>query len=346
MVLCQKQFKEFHDEIKLKEENETLKEKREIIKKRIKEHLPDGDYDSYSFFNQGSYAMSTGIKPIDDGYDIDLGLYFDMSKDDVKPIEAKQWVMDAVGDHTDDVKMKKPCVTVTYKAGYHVDLTVYATNNHNGKVYLAKGKPTGDDKDIFWDESNPKDLIEEIKNHLTDKEDRRQFRRVIRYLKRWKDLKFTKGNGRPTGIALTSCVYHWLTIQKDEDVFTGKKTYRDLDALINVVNEMISRFEDNWEEVDGEFKNMPRLKVKLPVEPKPELFEKMTSKQMETFKEKLEKLLGALEDAKSKSDPTDAAEILQKQFGSDFPVPPRPTTGKKSAARAVIPSSESAMSDK
>ncbi|MEM5671311.1 hypothetical protein AAHB54_03000 [Bacillus cereus] len=91
---------------------------------------------------------------------------------------------------------------------------------------------------------------------------------------------------------------------------------------------------------------MPRLKVYLPVEPKPELFEKMSYKQMKTFKEKLETLLEALEEAKGKTDPTDAAEILKEQFGNDFPVPEKSTTGKKAMAAAVISSSESASEER
>ncbi|MGF7535123.1 nucleotidyltransferase [Bacillus mexicanus] len=346
MASCRSQFNEFHEKIKLKEENADLKEKRDIIINKLKKNLKDETDYNFEPFNQGSYAMNTGIKPLDGDYDIDVGLYFNMSKDDVDPIEAKKWVFkvleDQLEDQTSDVSIKKPCITATYEEGYHVDVTVYATENNDGKVYLAKGKPTSKAEDKFWDESNPKDLIKEIRDHLSDKDDRRQFRRIVRYLKRWKDIKFDSVNGKPTGIALTSCVYHWLEIQKDVDQFSGKTTYNDLEALINIVSKMLSRFELYWVEVDGEYKFMPRLKVHLPVEPKPELFEKMTDKQMSTFKEKLETLLKALEEAKEKTDPTDAAQVLKGQFGDDFPVPERPDTAKKSAARAVIPSSESA----
>lgn len=342
MVLCTTQFNQFHEAIKLKEENETLKEKRDIIINKIKEKLPDEASYDFTIFNQGSYAMNTGIKPLGSDYDIDVGLYFDMSKEDVKPMVAKQWIYDALEGHTSDIKIKVPCVTVSYKDGYHVDITVYATTNNDGKVYLAKGKPGSLEENKFWDESNPKDLITEIRNHLSDKDDRRQFRRVVRYLKRWKDIKFNSGSGKPTGIALTSCVYHWLTIQKDEDIFAGTKTYRDLDALIDIVTKMLSKFYDEYVLVDGEYKFMPRLKVNLPVEPKPELFEKMTSKQMVTFKERLAVLLDKLQEARDHSDPTDAAEILRTQFGDDFPVPPKSTTGKRAYAAPVIPSSESA----
>jgi hypothetical protein len=342
MALCKKQFKEFHDVIKLKEENEILSSKRDIIIKRIKDKLPEETQYNFTIFNQGSYAMNTGIKPLDSDYDIDVGLYFDMSKDDVDPIAAKNWIYNSLVGHTSDVKIKTPCITVTYAAGYHVDVTVYAANNSDGKVYLAKGKPNGKEEDKRWDESNPKDLIKEIRNHLSDKEDRRQFRRIVRYLKRWKDISFSSVNGKPTGIALTSCVYHWLDIQKESDTFTGTTTYKDLDALINIVSKMISNFQLDYVKVDDEYKFMPRLRVHLPVEPKPELFEKMTYKQMNTFKEKLEGFLKALEEAKAKTDPTDAAEILKRQFGDNFPVPEKSATGKKSMAAAVISSSESA----
>lgn len=341
MALCQKQFFDFHEKIKLTEENEVLREKRDIIVERIEKNIPE-NAKKFTIFNQGSYAMNTGIQPLNSDYDIDVGLYFEMSKDDATPIEAKQWVYDAVKDHTKDVKFKNPCITVTYAAGYHVDITVYSAVNSDGKVYLAKGKPNSNEENKKWEHSNPKDLINTINGHLADENDRKQFRRVVRYLKRWKDIHFTSVNGKPSGIALTSCVYHWLTIQKDVDSFSGQTTYRDLDALIGIVESMFTRFVSVIEVEDGEVKTYHRLSVQLPVAPYPDLFEKMTNKQMKTFKEKLEALLDALNDAKTKTDPVDAAEILQKQFGSDFPVPPRPDTGKKSMQTAVIPTSESA----
>jgi hypothetical protein len=341
MALCQKQFEAFHDNIKLKKENEELREKRKIIVDRIKENIP-AEAKPFSIFTQGSYAMGTGIKPLDENYDIDVGLYFDMSKEDTQPVEAKQWVYKTVEGHTDNIIFKIPCITVTYAAGYHVDITIYSSNNEDGKVYLAKGKPTSKSEDKKWDESNPKDLITTIRDNLVDADDRKQFRRIIRYLKRWKDINFKSITGKPSGIALTSCVYNWLTIEKDLNSFTGNSSYRDLDALISTVSSMISHFENVWELEDGQYVSYPRLTAKLPVAPFPDLFEKMSNKQMKTFKEMLEVLLITLNDAKLEFDPTDAAEILQKKFGEDFPVPPRPSTGKKSVATAVIPSSESA----
>lgn len=344
MALCIKQFSDFHDNIRLSGENDILKEKRDIIVNVIKENMPEEASKNFTIFNQGSYAMHTGIKPLDDDYDIDVGLYFEISTEDVLPVDAKKWIMDAIEDHTKDIKMKDPCITVKYAAGYHVDVTVYSANNSDKKVYLAKGRLTSEEKNKYWEESNPKDLIKEIRDHLSDKDDRKQFRRVIRYLKRWKDENFKdSGNGRPTGIALTSCAYEWFESKKDVDPFDGNRDYRDLDALIYLVNKMINNFKNEYAtDNDGSIYIVERLKVSLPVEPHPDLFMKMTNKQMEKFKDKLEILLEKMEEAKGKADPIDAAEIIQTQFGKDFPVPPRPITGKRAIHQAVIPSSESA----
>lgn len=90
MANLQKEFIEFHDLIKLKidDENAKLKEKRDIILNRLS-HKISSDAKSYTHFNQGSYAMATGIIPLAGEYDIDVGLWFDMSKDDIKPMAAK-----------------------------------------------------------------------------------------------------------------------------------------------------------------------------------------------------------------------------------------------------------------
>lgn len=342
MADCRTQFNKFHDAIKLREENEILKSKRDIIINKLNEKLPEETDFTFTVSNQGSYAMRTGIKPLDDDYDIDIGIYFSMSNNDAKPVEAKKWIEKSLSDHTDDVKIKMPCVTVTYQAGYHVDIAVYTTNNIDGKSYIARGKPTSEADYKCWDESNPKDLIKTIKEYSSDEDDRKQFRRVVRFLKRWKDVNFTSVNGKPTGIALTSCVYHWLEVQKTTDLFDGRSTYKDLDALIDIVEKMISKFVFESILIDGDYKLMPRLEVKLPVEPRPDLFEKMSYKQMETFKNKLEALLESLKEAKGKTDPTEAAEILKKKFGEDFPVPSKSSTAKQSLIPPVISSSESA----
>lgn len=84
MADLQTQFLGFHSAIRLGtyEENSFLRDKRDLIieqlKSRLKEKKDEG-YPQYErSFNQGSYALNTGIKPIRDGdYDIDVGVLLD-----------------------------------------------------------------------------------------------------------------------------------------------------------------------------------------------------------------------------------------------------------------------------
>lgn len=346
MANVQKYFEEFHDNIKLSDtdENQVLREKRDIILNRLKNNIA-ADAPTYETFNQGSYAMGTGVKPIDGEYDIDVGIKFNLSKDDyTDPVAVKEWVYDAVKDHTSNVSMKRPCVTVTYlKNGepeFHVDLAVYAANNSDGKLYLAKGKLYSDDENKSWDVSDPLKLINTIRDNYQDVDDRKQFRRIIRYLKRWKNEKFSiDGNAAPNGIGITVAAYNYLNISKQLDFSSGKYKYDDLEAIKNLVQSLINKFQSEYRSDDKNW--VERLHIYLPVEPYNDLFEKMTDKQMEDFKVKLDDLKTALEDAQAEADMHEACKILESKFGSDFPIPPKDETGQKKS-QAFISTSASA----
>ncbi|MEW5953165.1 MAG: nucleotidyltransferase [Bacillota bacterium] len=344
MANVHKHFLAFHDTIKLDDENKTLRDKRDIILGKLKKNMSQ-DAKGYDTFNQGSYAMSTGVIPVNGDYDIDVGIKFKMSKDDAEPLTAKDWVFKALDGHTKSVKIKNPCVTVAYQLdgepAYHVDLAVYAAENADGKLYLAKGKPESKPENKKWEASSPQELLDKIREHFSNLDDRAQFRRVIRYLKRWKDIKFTDGgNSKPTGIALTCAAYHWLSPNKTlVDVIANKYEYNDLKCVIEFVSSIISKFYLVWDQDSGRY--MYRIKVQLPVDPYSDLMEKMTNKHMEKFKEKLEKLLKVLKEAENEVDPVEACKKLKEEFGEDFPVPP-PEETAKSRSVAITTTSSSA----
>lgn len=355
MAMVQRQFEEFHDTIKLGhyDENEVLREKRGRILARLEEGLKKLFSDmgkkppSYSTFNQGSYAMNTGVKPLDDDFDIDVGVRFEIAKDEYPdPVEVKTWVFQALKGHTQRVEIRRPCVTVYYQQHgepiYHVDLAIYSdgSSNPDGKTYLAKGKTNSNEANRYWEEADPQGLMALIASHFQDSDDARQFRRVIRYLKRWRDVKFpSDGNAAPIGIGITVAAYHWFSPQYSvTDPFSNARTYNDLLALQRFVQVMLNHFRLVPSEEGGQ---VDRLIVRLPVVPYNDLFERMTDKQMADFKVKLEDLLQALNDADEEADPVEACKILRKQFGDDFPVPTRPETGRK-VPRAFISSSASA----
>lgn len=326
MAKLQEQFIEFHDIIKLDDENRSLREKRDIILTKLRANMP-GEARPFKEFNQGSYAMGTGIQPVDGDYDIDVGLRFDMSTDDADPVAAKKWVYDALHNHTQRVVMKSPCITVIYSLGrepsFHVDLAVYAANNSDEQLYLARGRLGSKEELRGWERSSPLFLCELIQNHFSDTEERQQFKRVIRYLKRWKDLHFSaKGNEKPTGIALTIAAWKYMSFHHDGFFFRGEPD--DLAALIHLVDEMLRSFRGN------------RLELKIPIAPKgfsqnldynflniipsgDDLLAQMTKRQMENFKTKLKELLEDLREARDEEDIEHACEILRVPFGFDFP---------------------------
>lgn len=349
MSALQGYFETFHNAIKLNdmEENRQLREKRDIILERLSKKLREANRPGYTKFDQGSYSMNTGIVPIDGEYDIDVGIRFDISKDDyTDPVEVKNWVYEALKDHTSNVTMKNPCVRVAYLNNgvieFHVDLAIYAANNPDGKLYLARGKQNSGEAYRVWEVSDPLGLLDLINNHYSDANDRAQFRRVIRYMKRWKDFNFSStGNAAPVGIGITVCAYHYFAISKSMDYSTGKMKYNDLVALKNFVQTMLNHFEPVYSYDDEAY--FDRLKAELPTEPKNDIFENMTNKQIEEFKTKLDNLLKALNEADTEADPVKACEKLQKVFGDDFPVPTADETAVKVTAPAIVGVSNSAL---
>lgn len=331
MANVHKQFEAFHEAIRLEDENETLREKRDIIleklRRRLKERFPDAP--SFETFVQGSYAMGTGIRPLEGDYDIDVGIAFDIAKENHGPIEAKNWVYESLLGHTASVEMKTSCVRVTYGRDgeplYHVDLAVYAASNSDGMMYLAKGRRGSDQP--FWEPSDPKRFISLIRDRYSDSEDRAQFRRVIRYLKRWKDIKFEdRGHSSPTGIALTVCAFRLFAPKRTVDAFSNTRRYNDLEAVTHLVSGMLSSFRPVPNDAGGWSE---RLVMNLPVAPGHDLFARMTDGQMAVFREKLSSLLEDLQHALDQVDPVEACKTLHCQFGDDFPVPAKEDTAQR-----------------
>ena len=336
MADLQTAFKEFHDNIKLDNETPTLIEKRDILLNKLKDKITS-DAASYTPFNQGSYAMHTGIYPDDDDFDIDVGLEFDINKDDYPdPVKVKKWVKDALVGHTKSVTIRRSCVTVQYQKAdepiYHVDFAIYAANNDDGKLYIAKGKENSDVSLKFWEVSDPKGLMSCLQDKFDDADDRAQFRRIIRYLKKWRNMKFqTAGNSAPTGIALTVLAYDMFVVSKKYDTVSRTNRYDDFSALTSLVTSIVNAFSLTYDKDSASF--MHTISVYLPVEPYSELLAKMTEKQMDAFYNKTVDLASKLEEAKNKELLSEKCTILQEVFGDKFPI---------KTEKSIVGSSESA----
>ena len=214
MATLQSQFIKFHDTIKLDaDDKKVLIEKRKEVEEIINNGVSEFEK---SFFNQGSYSTYTGILPIDEGdYDLDRGLKIDVDRHSNSPKEVKKFIFDALASEFGEnrVKVKNPCVTVSFpEDNVHIDIAVYCTENDN--YFLARGKLNSTDENIKWEEADPVELTKKINNAMENSEDRNQFRRVIRYLKRWKDLKFKNQDNRPTGIGISVFAINNFSVSK------------------------------------------------------------------------------------------------------------------------------------
>jgi hypothetical protein len=338
MAYVQKQLEEFDDEIRLGtfDENATLREKRDRVLDKLKSGIErqrkEGkSIPAYTRFNQGSYAMYTGIKPTNGDYDIDIGIEFDLKTSDHEdPVKAKEWVYDALNGHTKSVEMRQPCVTVFYQqageAAYHVDLAIYG--NGTAHKELARGKPSSSASNKSWESSDAKGLIRTVQGRF-DGDDRKQYRRSVRALKKWVSEKFpASGDGAPPGIGITVLAYHLFGAKYRWDQVSNQNKPDDLAALQSLVAALLARFGT-------------RMTADLAVVPYSDVLSKMTDRQMEIFKEKLESLRDALDDAVDDPDPHTACKTLRRQFGDSFPVPDKAATAQ-ARGPAIISSGTSA----
>ena len=322
----QSQFMKFHEAILLKrfDENAELREKRDRILKRLRDNLSV----TFEPFNQGSYAMGTGVKPLDGDYDIDVGIvlnnvsvnsspYRDRSRDiDIKTI--KGWVYTAVESHTSQVEWRRPCITVYYKeAGkiiYHVDLAVLLRDAQNPEqLYLTLGRKDESPATFELQQDDRQSFMTAIEQKCSG-EDGAQFRRVVRYLKRWKDENFPKtGHAAPTGLSLTVAAYNAFKPQRTTDYY-GKVSYDDLAATLTVAQSLYASFRQTWG--SSSYNLVHTISLTFPFAPKDNVFGKMTEQQQEEFYQRLGQLISNLEQAKH----SDNATYLRKAFGSEFPL--------------------------
>jgi predicted nucleotidyltransferase len=311
MPKLQKEFIDFHDNIKLGtyDENQTLRDKRDLLIGELKavlkdEKIPDTDKAlTFTTFGQGSYAMHTGITPSDSDYDIDVGIAFDIQKEDYPPVKLKRLIREKLKHENRTVLIRRPCITIKYAAGYHVDLAVYADNSDD--YHIAWGKESS--ADPTWEKSEPKKLIDWVKEISTDAKARLQYRRCVRYLKAWKEKHFSgNGNAMPPSIGLTIQAGKWFSYREDSD----------LDTLISIISHIFDEFADEYHEDSDSWKKS--IKACLPVEPFNDVYDQMTLIQTHSFHEKIDALLEALETARDEDDAHEASKILRSVFGDKF----------------------------
>ncbi len=259
-------FDKFHDKIKLGREDDAyrkVREKDESIKKEISSEFKDAGYPVTEDFIQGSLRTHTGIKPISGDYDIDRALVIDEINAPENPVIPKKKVLDVLNKRGfKNAKIKKPCVTANYiQDNIHIDFAIYKKINEC--YYLAVGKENSDYTNRIWADADPIKLIDWIndKSYYYGNEDTTlsQFRRLVRYLKRWRDETFSD--------AVTSKIFSiGLTVMVKEQFrcsFNDDGIKQDLQSLYDNVVEILNAGYFT-EEQHGCY----RVNVDLPVQPR------------------------------------------------------------------------------
>ena len=150
-----------------------------------------------------------------------------------------------------------------------------------------------------------------------------QFRRLVRYLKRWRDVQFSDAvAAKVYSIGLTLIVKNELVWS-----FSTEGARADLQALRKTVEAILDGGYFDEEE-EGRY----RVRVDLPVEPWRDIFEGSSLDTGTQLYNKLKRLKEKLTEVEELSDERKQCEILNELFGDDFEVP-NPPNGKTEKAK-------------
>jgi hypothetical protein len=159
-------------------------------------------------------------------YDIDDGVYFIGVENRIerKSIQTyHDWIYEAVKGHTSkDPIDKNSCVRVIFTDGHNIDLPIY---------YKQGDTPELAHRERGWIDSDPKKFTEWFNSKADLNE---QLRRVVRYLKAWKDYReFCKNTSFPSGLVLTIlAATHFHA--NDRDDLSLKETLIKIEAALSV----------------------------------------------------------------------------------------------------------------
>lgn len=326
------QFDKFHKTIMLGREDPAYKKVRErddSITAAIKVAFKGAGYPVTHTFIQGSHATFTAIVPLAGDYDIDRALVIAGDTAPDNPVDPKLRALNVLENRGfKNAKIKKPCVTADYAAeAVHIDLPIYRLSG--SQHCLAVGKRNSDENNRSWSDSDPRGLITWVNDSsgyfdLTA-EKQRQFQRVVRYLKRWRDHRFTE-------IVAMKVFSIGLTIMVKEQFrpsFNTEGVRQDLLALRDTVDAIYSAGYFNFLSND-----QYRVSVALPVQPWRDVFANSSVDTGTQLRNKILYLKKKLGEAAGLDDVVKQSMILKELFGDDFEIPAPPDNGSGKASKA------------
>jgi hypothetical protein len=232
---CATDILAFHNEkvTLLQPQRTAMRDRRDANRDRLVSRLKaDENPTPKEFIKQGSYAMLTMVQDPDNDYDIDDGVYFtqaslqDKDGNDMSPRDARQMVCDALLDDrfNKQPQVKKNCVRIFYQEGYHVDMPIYRIREVDGQYELACGDE--------WVVSRAAD-VEKWFNTINqtnspDENNGRQFRRIVRLLKKFARSRAAWKERIASGFTITKLAEECYVANKDQEDIALRNTMRSI----------------------------------------------------------------------------------------------------------------------
>ena len=287
------QFAEFlRDEVNL---NQSRLDRLETSVGAVNDYLKDNLHGYQTMERQGSYALDTLIKPVDDNDEYDADIQIVMNPN--PRWERKDYVLainrTLAGNKTygDKLRLKTRCVKVKYAGDFHLDVVPRVTIG--GKHYICNRI---DNTFEETDGNGYRDWFNE-KNRITGG----NLKRVVRLLKYLRDHK---NSFTAKSILLTTLAGN--TIKSSDKGTTAVSTVAD--TLETVLSRM-----DNYLQ---QHPNMPE--IKNPVLPTENFNRHWDQPKYANFRNRVQSYAGTAKRAKAEQSAEKATKIWQELFGESF----------------------------
>ena len=240
MYDCNNDVLAFHnEEVTLPQPQRThMRDRRNTNRRRLKDGLKADQFPlPQKFIKQGSYAMLTMVQDKDNDYDIDDGVYFD--EDDLKdedgnplpPSTTRKLACNALLDKrfTKQPKALKNCVRIYYNEGYHVDMPIYRIRKFDGEYELASGDEwkvsrAADVEEWFYDRNDAQS---------PDTENGRQFRRIVRDIKKYARSRVGWKDDIASGFTITKLIDECFIADENREDVALRETMCRLHERLN-----------------------------------------------------------------------------------------------------------------
>ena len=287
------QFAEFlRNEVNL---NQSRLDRLETSVGAVNDYLKDNLPGYQTMDKQGSYALGTLIKPVDDNDEYDADIQIVMNPN--PKWEAKDYVhainktLAGNKNYVDKLRLKTRCVTVDYAGDFHLDTVPRVTSG--GKHYVCNRV---DNKFEETDGTGYRDWFNE-KNRITGG----HLKRVVRLLKHLRDHQ---NSFIAKSILLTTLAGN--TIKASDKGTAAVSTVTD--TLETVLSRMSNYLQQH--------PNMPE--IKNPVLPTENFNRHWDQRKYSNFRNRVQSYAGTARRAKAEPSAEKATKVWQELFGDSF----------------------------